>query len=103
MTGSLAPYISTASWCTARWRYPIVATTTAIGMAERMMAATPTASRTSWWFARSRSPQALNIHTGTTAFACALFLLLPVIYVAVYTTGILVARTLAFTGGWIPR
>lgn len=45
--------------------------------------------------------QALNIHTATTAFACALFFWCRLIYVAVYTAGIPVARTLAFTGGFI--
>ena len=45
--------------------------------------------------------QALNIHTASTAFACALFFWCRLIYVAVYTAGIPVVRTLAFAGGWI--
>lgn len=45
--------------------------------------------------------QALNIHTGATAFACALFFWCRLIYVAVYTAGIPVARTLAFAGGFV--
>jgi uncharacterized MAPEG superfamily protein len=45
--------------------------------------------------------QALNIHTETTAFACALFFWCRLIYVAVYTAGIPVARTLAFAGGFV--
>ncbi len=47
--------------------------------------------------------QALNIHTATTAFACAFFFWCRLAYVAVYTAGIPVARTLAFTGGWIAQ
>ncbi len=47
--------------------------------------------------------QALNIHTATTAFACAFFFWCRLTYVAVYTAGIPVARTLAFTGGWIAQ
>jgi uncharacterized MAPEG superfamily protein len=45
--------------------------------------------------------QALNIHTASTAFACALFFWCRLIYVAVYTAGIPVVRTLAFAGGWV--
>jgi uncharacterized MAPEG superfamily protein len=45
--------------------------------------------------------QALNIHTASTAFACALFFWCRLIHVAVYTAGIPVVRTLAFVGGWI--
>lgn len=47
--------------------------------------------------------QALNIHTATTAFACALFFWCRLAYVAVYTAGIPVLRTLAFAGGWIAQ
>jgi uncharacterized MAPEG superfamily protein len=47
--------------------------------------------------------QVLNIHTASTAFACALFFWCRLIYVAVYTAGIPVARTLAFAGGWIAQ
>jgi len=45
--------------------------------------------------------QALNIHTASTAFACALFFWCRLIYVAVYTAGIPVLRTLAFAGGFV--
>jgi len=45
--------------------------------------------------------QALNIHTAATAFACALFFWCRLIYVAVYTAGIPVVRTLAFAGGFV--
>ncbi len=47
--------------------------------------------------------QALNIHTATTALACALFFWCRLIYVVVYTAGIPVLRTLAFAGGWIAQ
>lgn len=47
--------------------------------------------------------QALNIHTATTAFACALYFWCRLAHAAVYTAGIPVARTLAFTGGWIAQ
>ena len=47
--------------------------------------------------------QALNLHTGTTAFACALFFWCRLIYVAVYTAGIPVVRTLAFAGGFVAQ
>jgi uncharacterized MAPEG superfamily protein len=45
--------------------------------------------------------QALNIHTATTAFACALYFWCRLVHLAVYTAGIPVLRTLAFAGGWI--
>jgi len=45
--------------------------------------------------------QALNIHSGETIFACALFFWCRLIYVAVYTAGIPVVRTLAFAGGFV--
>ena len=45
----------------------------------------------------------LNIHTASTAFACAFFFWCRLIYVAVYTAGIPVLRTLAFAGGWIAQ
>jgi uncharacterized MAPEG superfamily protein len=45
--------------------------------------------------------QALNIHTASTAFACALFFWCRLIYVGVYTAGIPVVRTLAFAGGFV--
>jgi len=47
--------------------------------------------------------QALNIHTGSTAFACALFFWCRLIYVVVYTAGMPVLRTLAFTGGFVAQ
>src|ERR1051325_4421604 len=47
--------------------------------------------------------QALNIHTGSTAFAFALFFWCRLGYVAVYTAGIPVVRTLAFTGGFVAQ
>ena len=47
--------------------------------------------------------QALNIHTASTAFACALFFWCRLIYVGVYTAGIPVVRTLAFAGGFIAQ
>ncbi len=47
--------------------------------------------------------QALNIHTATTAFACALFFWCRLAYVAIYTAGIPVARTLAFAGGFVAQ
>jgi len=43
----------------------------------------------------------LNIHSASTVFACALFFWCRLIYVAVYTAGIPVLRTLAFTGGFV--
>ena len=46
---------------------------------------------------------AVNVHSGTTVFACALFFWCRLIYVAVYTAGIPVARTLAFAGGFIAQ
>ena len=47
--------------------------------------------------------QALNIHTASTAFACALFFWSRLVYVAVYTAGIPVLRTLAFAGGFVAQ
>jgi uncharacterized MAPEG superfamily protein len=47
--------------------------------------------------------QALNIHTAATAFACALYFWCRLAHVVVYTAGIPVLRTLAFTGGWIAQ
>jgi uncharacterized MAPEG superfamily protein len=46
---------------------------------------------------------ALNLHTATTAFACALFFWCRLAYVAVYTAGIPVVRTLAFAGGFVAQ
>ncbi len=45
----------------------------------------------------------LNIHTASTAFACAFFFWCRLVYVAVYTAGIPVLRTLSFAGGWIAQ
>src|SRR6201995_2556243 len=42
----------------------------------------------------------LNIHTASTALACALFFWCRLVYVGVYTAGIPVIRTLAFAGGF---
>jgi uncharacterized MAPEG superfamily protein len=47
--------------------------------------------------------QALNLHTATTALACALFFWCRLIYVAVYTAGIPVVRTLSFAGGFVAQ
>ena len=47
--------------------------------------------------------QALNVHTATTAFVCALYFWCRLAHAAVYTAGIPVARTLAFVGGWIAQ
>jgi uncharacterized MAPEG superfamily protein len=47
--------------------------------------------------------QALNIHTTTTAFACALYFWCRLAHVAIYTAGIPVLRTLSFAGGWIAQ
>src|SRR5262249_46752186 len=47
--------------------------------------------------------QDLNIHPPAPAAAWALFFWCRLIYVAVYTAGIPVLRTLAFTGGWIAQ
>jgi uncharacterized MAPEG superfamily protein len=44
---------------------------------------------------------ALNIHSGATVFACALYFWSRLAHVAVYTSGIPVLRTLAFTGGFV--
>src|SRR6201995_2748264 len=43
--------------------------------------------------------QALNPHTATTAFACALFFWCRLAYVVIYAAGIPVLRTLSFAGG----
>ena len=47
--------------------------------------------------------QALNIHTATTAFACALFFWCRLAYVAIYAAGIPVLRTLSFAGGFVAQ
>ena len=45
----------------------------------------------------------LNIHTAATAFACAFYFWCRLAHAAVYTAGIPLLRTLAFTGGWIAQ
>jgi uncharacterized MAPEG superfamily protein len=47
--------------------------------------------------------QALNLHTATTAFACALFFWCRLAYVAIYPAGIPVARSLAVAGGFVAQ
>jgi uncharacterized MAPEG superfamily protein len=47
--------------------------------------------------------QDLNISTGATVFACALYFWSRLAHVVVYTLGIPVARTLAFTGGFVAQ
>ena len=47
--------------------------------------------------------QALNIHTATTAFACALFFWCRLAYVVIYAAGIPVLRTLSFAGGFVAQ
>jgi uncharacterized MAPEG superfamily protein len=46
---------------------------------------------------------ALNISTGATAGACAIYFWARLAHVVVYTMGIPVARTLAFTVGWLAQ
>jgi uncharacterized MAPEG superfamily protein len=70
--------------------------------AQRMMAAHANSVENLVVFAPLvLTAQALNIHTASTAFACALFFWCRLIYVAVYTAGIPVVRTLAFAGGFV--
>ena len=45
----------------------------------------------------------LNISTRVTAAACAIFFWARLVHVIVYTMGIPVARTLAFTVGWLAQ
>lgn len=72
--------------------------------AERMMAAHVNAAENLVVFAPLvLTAQALNIHTATTAFACAFYFWCRLAHVAVYTAGLPVLRTLAFTGGWIAQ
>ena len=72
--------------------------------AERMMAAhTNTVENLVIFAPLVLTAQALNIHTAATAFACAFFFWCRLAYVVVYTAGIPVLRTLAFTGGWIAQ
>ena len=44
---------------------------------------------------------ALNIHSGATVFACALYFWSRLAHVVVYTAGLPVLRTLVFTGGFV--
>jgi uncharacterized MAPEG superfamily protein len=72
--------------------------------AERMIAAhTNTVENLVVFAPLALAAQALNIHTETTALACALFFWSRLIYVVVYTAGIPVLRTLAFVGGFIAQ
>ncbi|MCX7311318.1 MAG: MAPEG family protein [Hyphomicrobiales bacterium] len=72
--------------------------------AQRMMAAHANTVENLVVFAPlALAAHALNIHTGTTAFACAMFFWCRLVYVAVYTAGIPMLRTLAFAGGWIAQ
>ena len=72
--------------------------------AQRMMAAHVNAVENLVVFAPLvLTAQALNIHTASTAFACAFFFWCRLVYVAVYTAGIPVLRTLSFAGGWIAQ
>jgi uncharacterized MAPEG superfamily protein len=43
----------------------------------------------------------LNVHSGATVFACALYFWSRLAHAAVYTAGIPVLRTLAFAGGFV--
>jgi len=45
--------------------------------------------------------QALNIHSASTAFACALYFWSRLAHAAIYTAGIPVLRTLSFAGGFV--
>ena len=70
--------------------------------AQRMMAAhTNTVENLVVFAPLALTAQALNIHTASTAFACALFFWCRLVYVVVYTAGIPVLRTLAFAGGLV--
>jgi uncharacterized MAPEG superfamily protein len=72
--------------------------------AHRMMAAHVNAVENLVVFAPLvLTAQALNIHTATTAFACALYFWSRLAHVAIYTAGIPVLRTVSFTGGWIAQ
>ena len=72
--------------------------------AQRMMAAHANAVENLVVFAPLvLTAQALNIHTGATAFACAFYFWCRLVHAAVYTAGIPVLRTLAFAGGWIAQ
>jgi len=70
--------------------------------AERMMAAHTNAVENLVVFATlALAAQALNIHTATTGFACALYFWSRLAHLIVYTIGIPGLRTLAFAGGFV--
>ena len=70
--------------------------------AQRMMAAHVNAAENLVLFAPLvLTAHALGISTGATAFACGLYFWSRLAHVVVYTLGIPVARTLAYTGGWL--
>jgi uncharacterized MAPEG superfamily protein len=72
--------------------------------AQRMMAAHLNAVENLVVFAPLvLTAQALNIHTASTAFACALYFWCRLAHAAVFTAGLPVLRTLSFAGGWIAQ
>ena len=72
------------------------------GWARRMMAAHENAVENLVVFAPLvLIAHALNVHSGATVFACALYFWSRLAHIAVYTAGVPVLRTLAFAGGWI--
>jgi uncharacterized MAPEG superfamily protein len=72
--------------------------------ARRMIAShTNTVENLAVFVALVLAADAVNVHSGQTVFACALFFWCRLIYVAVYTAGIPVARTLAFAGGFVAQ
>jgi uncharacterized MAPEG superfamily protein len=74
------------------------------GWAQRMMASHTNAVENLVIFAPLvLIAQDLNISTRATVFACALYFWSRLAHVVVYTLGIAVARTLAFTGGFVAQ
>ena len=72
--------------------------------AQRMMAAHVNAVENLVVFAPlALTAQALNVHSTTTAFACALYFCCRLAHAAVYSASIAVLRTLAFAGGWVAQ
>ena len=72
--------------------------------AQRMMAAHVNAVENLVVFAPlALTAQALNVHSTTTAFVCALYFWRPLAHTAVNSAGIAVLRTLAFAGGWVAQ
>lgn len=70
--------------------------------AQRMMAAHANAVENLVIFAPLvLAAQALNVHTGATVFACALYFWCRLAHFLVYTAGIPVLRTLVFAGGFV--